>query len=171
MTNTNYQKALKVISIICIVFGAIAAILTIALMALTPLAAPYVSDAAFQAAISDAGPLASQFVGQSFFDTTMWLWAGGLISAIFIIVLGILGLRGANDPQKIKPFLILAEFALAYECCSVVISMFTMGTAGALTLQNVSSTILSSIIGIAIAAISVWLAFTIKKQTEARLIA
>lgn len=170
MTTTGYQTGLKVISVVCIVFGAIAALFTIALMALTPLAAPYVSDTAYQAAISDIGPMASQFVGQSFFDTAMWLWVGGMIGAVFTIVLGILGLRGANDPQKIKPFMIIAEFALAYQCCSVVISLFSMGAAGALTLQNVGSTLCSSIIGIAIAAICVWLAFVIKKQTTARLV-
>ena len=141
---TGKQKALLVLSIIGIIFGALVIISGIVILgggALVSLGgaeslAAGQLTAEDQATVATAGGLAS-LLG------VLLLLSGG-----FTLLTGIFGIRGANDAAKIMPYIVCAVITLILD----VVSLFATGITA------------SAIIGIVIAAIMVWLGFAIRSE-------
>ncbi|MEG1826723.1 MAG: hypothetical protein RR218_05625 [Gordonibacter sp.] len=93
--------------------------------------------------------------------------AGGLLAAMGIItligsivdlVIGIFGLRGANDPSKIGVFFVLAIIGVVFAAL-VVLGNFMNGSMDA-------GTIFSSLLGLVLPVVCVILANNIKKENR-----
>lgn len=149
MQRSGSQKALLVISIISIVFAVIGILLGLmtllggALVGAVP--AEDASEALAGSGINQAQ--AGVLVGVMGFVTV-------LISA-FELVVGILGVRAANDNQKIMPVWVLAIVELVL-CVIAVIMVFVNGT--------FATDGVSSILSLAIGALIFWIANNIKKE-------
>lgn len=146
MQKSSSQKALKVISIIMIVFGALTTLLGL---------------------FSTIGGGALGVAGYSSLDDNVGL-AGGLlmilgfmflVSGVFQLILGIFGVRGANNPSKIGVFFVLAIIDIVFCVISAIISL----TAGMLT---DASTILSTLAGFILPVVCLILANNIKKENR-----
>lgn len=140
------QKALKIISILVIVFAVLAILL----------------GAVFFAAMTDP----------SFTSTTTdiegTMWTGGemaavvggflVIAGVVDLIVGILGLRGAKNPAKIGAFYVIAWIGLVINAIELILTFVSMaqGTADA-------STLTSSFINLAFMVVCVWLARNIKQ--------
>ena len=99
MQKTTSQKALKVISIIMIVFAALTLLLGIG-------------------GIVTGGALGILGAGSG--DAGSAALLGGAIN----LAIGIFGLRGANDPRKIGAFYVLAIIGLAFAVLSALGTFF-----------------------------------------------
>ena len=99
MQKTTSQKALKVISIIMIVFAALTLLLGIG-------------------GIVTGGALGILGAGSG--DAGSAALVGGAIN----LAIGIFGLRGANDPRKIGAFYVLAIIGLAFAVLSALGTFF-----------------------------------------------
>ena len=99
MQKTTSQKALKVISIIMIVFAALTLLLGIG-------------------GIVTGGALGILGAGSG--DAGSVILLGGAIN----LAIGIFGLRGANDPRKIGAFYVLAIIGLAFAVLSALGTFF-----------------------------------------------
>ena len=163
---TDYQKTLKIISIILIIFSIIGALTSIALLVITLMAASFVEQSTSEVDfMSSYGAMFSDMGLNSFTDIAQYLWAIGLISSIFMLIVGIFGIRGANNPNKILPFRNLAIFLFVFEALGLIMNIISMVTSGMpVTISNVMSTVVSSLISIVLAGICVWLAIQIQKQ-------
>lgn len=117
MNRTGSQKALLVISILNIVSGALALLLVLFGTVLT------VSVGTMNSAqLAEAGvDAASQGVATVLFAVLTFL---GFVVGVLSIVEGILGIRAANDNQKIMPVWILAIIGLAISALSVIVGLF-----------------------------------------------
>ena len=139
MQKTTSQKALKVISIIMIVFAALTLLLGIG-------------------GIVTGGALA--------FRETPALCGGVAAVAGFVILLGgainlaigIFGLRGANDPRKIGAFYVLAIIGLAFAVLSALGTFFGGSADG--------GAIASALFGLVLPLVCVLLAYNIKKENH-----
>ena len=83
--------------------------------------------------------------------------AAGLSGVIYLIE-GILGIRAANDNQKIKPVYYIAIISLVLSVISFIMGLVN-GTLDA-------STIGSSIVGVLLSIFIVWIANNIKKEAN-----
>lgn len=134
------RKALKVISIIMIVFAA----LTMALGLLMSLGLGLVAIP--DASTASAGALVG-LVG-----------IGIIIGGAINLLIGILGVRGANNPAKIMPFFVLAIIGLVFGALGLIMNI-SQGTFEP-----------SSLVSIALEIACVVLAFNVKKERDAGVI-
>jgi hypothetical protein len=120
MEKSSSQKALKVISIINLVMGALIALLAIlSFIGGSVLGSMTVSQIVNQGLYAKA-----QQVGTATFNMLgLILLIGGVIS----IIEGILGVRAANDPDKIMPVWILSIMSLTLSAATLIMSLFHMG--------------------------------------------
>ena len=149
MQRSGSQKALLVLSIINIIFAVIALLAGLTLMLGGALfgAAP-ASDAS--AALSGSGITqgeAGAFAGIAGIAIVF----GGVIE----LILGILGVRAANDNQKIMPVWVLAIIQLVLSA----ISLITTITDGSFGTQGTST-----VASLALAVLIMWLANNIKRE-------
>ena len=144
MQKSSSQKALKVISIIMIVFASLGILFAL---------------------LATLGGGALGVLGAADSDDAMV--AGGLLAAMGIImligsaidlVIGIFGLRGANDPRKIGVFFVLAIIGVVFAAFEVL-GNFMNGSMDA-------STIFSSLFGLVLPVVCVILANNIKKENR-----
>ena len=143
MQKTTSQKALKVISIIMIVFAALTLLLGIG---------GIVTGGALGilgAGIGDAGS-AALVGGVAGFVILL----GGAIN----LAIGIFGLRGANDPRKIGAFYALAIIGLAFAVLSALGTFFGGSADG--------GDIASALFGLVLPLVCVLLAYNIKKENN-----
>lgn len=142
------QKALKVISIIIIVLAIVSIVFGIGYAALV-FNEPQLLNSSIEVQ------------GESYgMATTAVIVAGfSIVSGVFDLIIGCLGLRGAKSPAKIGAFYVLAWIGLILEGIELILSLvsFSSGTADL-------STVTSSVISVAIVAVCVYLAHDIKKQ-------
>ena len=146
MQKTTSQKALKVISIIMIVFAALTLLLGIG---------GIVTGGALGilgAGIGDAGSAA--LVGGVAAVAGFVILLGGAIN----LAIGIFGLRGANDPRKIGAFYALAIIGLAFAVLSALGTFFGGGADG--------GDIASALFGLVLPLVCVLLAYNIKKENN-----
>lgn len=142
MEKSGSQKALKVISIIMIVFGALGIVASLLLLVGGGAVGISGVDAADDN-VAAAGGLA------------MILGFGMLLSTLFDLVIGIFGLRGANDPSKIGVFFVLAVVGVVFG----IINLGFVFLNGA----DVSS-VVNSVLSLALPVACVVLANNIKHQ-------
>ncbi len=143
MQKSSSQKALKVISIIMIVFAALAIVGGLVVTA-------------------GGGLLGVEGVNTADDDVTL---TGGLamvlglmflVGGIVDLIIGIFGLRGANNPKKIGVFFVLAIIGVVFAAISALMTLMG-GTIDA-------STIISELISLALPIVCVILANNIKKE-------
>ena len=79
-----------------------------------------------------------------------------IINGIVDLILGILGVRAANDNQKIMPVWVLALISLVLDAIGIVMMLVN----GPLDANN----ILTALVGLACSALLFWVANNIKKQ-------
>ena len=146
MQKTTSQKALKVISIIMIVFAALTLLLGIG---------GIVTGGALGilgAGSGDAGSAA--LVGGVAAVAGFVILLGGAIN----LAIGIFGLRGANDPRKIGAFYVLAIIGLAFAVLSALGTFFGGSADG--------GDIASALFGLVLPLVCVLLAYNIKKENH-----
>ena len=145
MERSGSQKALLVISILIIIGGAIAILFAI----MTGVAGGMVG-AASSAQLAEAGV-----------DSSMQAVATGGLTIITIVsvvsgaislIEGILGIRAANDNQKIMPVWVLAIIGLAFSVIGIIMSIVNGGFQA------------SSLVGLALSGLMFWIANNIKTE-------
>jgi hypothetical protein len=120
MEKSSSQKALKVISIINLVMGALIALLAI----LSFIGGSVLGSMTVSQIVNQGLNAKAQQVGTATFNMLgLILLIGGVIS----IIEGILGVRAANDPDKIMPVWILSIMSLTLSAATLVMSLFHMG--------------------------------------------
>lgn len=134
------QKALKVVSIIVIIY----AILMILLGAFLCFGAS-LPGIAGQAIDVDGSALDAAAV-------SVILGVGSLVSGVVYLIIGLLGKRGAKNPQKIGPFFVLSVIGVILSIASAVLGIMQ------------GSFPLSQFVGLLIVILCAVLAFNIKKQ-------
>ncbi|MDO4538590.1 MAG: hypothetical protein Q4B54_10550 [Coriobacteriales bacterium] len=152
MNRSGSQKFLLVVSIINIVFGALAVIM--GLLAMTGGAViGAVNTPEVTSAFDEAG------MAQS---TAAALVMGGsmliIITSVIDIVIGILGVRAANDNQKIMPVWVLCLIDLVLTIIGVIVSLVQNGSLGS------GSSMLSNILSIAMTVLMFYAANNIKRE-------
>lgn len=143
MEKSGSRKILKVIAIIMIVLSALGVIGGLFLLIGGGAVGVSGVDAADDSAAA-AGGLA------------MILGFGMMISSLFNLVIGIFGLRGANDPSKIGVFFVLAIIGVVFAALNMV-SMFFGGSMD-------FTSVLSALVSLALPVACVVLANNIKKE-------
>ena len=73
-----------------------------------------------------------------------------------LLLTGILGIRAANDPEKVMPYLVISGILLAYAIFDVLEDIFA---------QTFTFTILT-LIGVGIPTLAVWLGVSVKQQRD-----
>lgn len=153
MEKSGSQKALKVLSIILIVLAAFSIVGMLLVLAGGGLLFTAISENAItDVSSSDLDTVATAT------GLVMFLGVALLISAIFDLIVGIFGVRGANNPQKIRPFIVLCIICIVVEAIGAI-SSFALGSTD-------SNTILGVILGLAIPIICLVLANNIKKEND-----
>ena len=142
------QKALRVISIVLVVFAVISIVLGLAFLAL--IAAGLGTDAVNAMDPNDPDLVAGIAVG---------LVLGVVLvgSGVVYLVVGALGLRGARDPRKVKPFFVLCVIGLAIEVAGDV----WLAAQGMLSSIGASGAVELLVIGAC-----TWLAYDIMRQSR-----
>ena len=142
------QKALRVISIVLVVFAVISIVLGLAFLAL--IAAGLGTDAVNAMDPNDPDLVAGIAVG---------LVLGVVLvgSGVVDLVVGALGLRGARDPRKVKPFFVLCVIVLAIEVAGDV----WLAAQGMLSSIGASGAVELLVIGAC-----TWLAYDIMRQSR-----
>ena len=117
---TGSQKVIKVVSILVI----IVAILSI-LLGLASCVGGF------------AGVAASSGVSESEQETLALVFLGGgaIISGVIDLIVGMLGVRGANNPEKIMPFFVISIIAVVFAVFNLI-GCFTTGQMDATTIAS-----------------------------------
>lgn len=142
---TGSQKAIKVLSIIVIVvaiLSIVAGLVTCAGGAAGVMAGADASAAEQQQLALGAGVL---FV----------LAGGALVSGVIDLIVGLLGLRGAKDPNKIMPFFVIAIIGAVFAVLNLI-GCFTSG-------QLDGTSIASAVVQLALMVVCVILANNVRK--------
>ncbi len=145
MQKTTSQKALKVISIIMIVFAALTLLLGIG--ASSPAEPSHPGRG--QRRRRKRRPRRRRGSRRRFV-----ILLGGAIN----LAIGIFGLRGANDPRKIGAFYVLAIIGLAFAVLSALGTFFGGSADG--------GDIASALFGLVLPLVCVLLAYNIKKENH-----
>ena len=149
MQRSGSQKVLLVLSIINIVFAVLAILAGVTFM---------LGGSLFGAVASSEAAAALSGTGITQGEAGAIVGIAGyviLFSGVIELILGILGVRAANDNQKIMPVWVLAIIQLVL--CAI--SLITTITGGSFGTQGASS-----IISLVLAAIIMWLANNIKRE-------
>ncbi|MDO4806864.1 MAG: hypothetical protein Q4A07_06420 [Coriobacteriales bacterium] len=144
MDMSGSQKALKVISIIDIVFGVIAIIVSFIAIFMGGAIGIATSEVASAELSAEEMALAS--------GAMSIIGVLGIIMGIVTLVEGILGLRASNDPSKIMPVWILALIGVAGNAVSLIMTLVQGGN------------IFSAILSLVVSGLMFWVANNIKVQ-------
>ncbi|MDO4182355.1 MAG: hypothetical protein Q4E12_01945 [Coriobacteriia bacterium] len=148
MQKSGSQKALKVISIILIVIAVLGIVLTAAIFAAANM--PEVKEQ-LNAQMMSYGYDASQ-VGMAITVIAVIM----LVSSLIDLLIGIFGLRGANDPSKIGVFWVLCIIGIIVSALAICSNLA----------QGQTSNMPSNLISLIVDAILLLLANNIKSQTK-----
>ena len=149
MKRSGSQKALLVISIINIIFSVIALLGGLALM---------FGGALFGAVDSSEAASALAGSGMTQGEVSVFAGVGGLViicSGVIQLILGILGVRAANNNQKIMPVWVFAIIELVMSS----ISLITTFTSGTFSTQGGSA-----VFSLILAVLIMWIANNIKRE-------
>lgn len=144
----NYQKTLKVLSIILIVCAALSIVIGIAFIAMAAANTSINSEV-----LTETGNMVITYgTGSTLLGLVF------LVSGIIELIVGFFGLRGSKDPQKIGAFYVMALIGLIYEIASFVLCCVFYATNSVDT-----STLLAQAISVIYVGICFWLSVKIKK--------
>ena len=122
---SGHQRALRLISQVMIVTAILNAVITLivwyAVSQMDPTAQVTLAEAQYT-----AGRLSNIVLG----------W--GLASAAVNLLVGLLGLRGANQPEKIRPFLWVSAISFAYAAVQLVLGIVTAGSMGSVQSSSIT---------------------------------
>ncbi len=153
MERSGSQKALLVISIISIIFAVLGIILGLMALAgggLLGAVNPADLDASTAASLENSG-LSMPMIG-----ALAGIFGGAiLVGSIIELICGILGVRAANDNQKIMPVWVLAIIELVFAVAGVVAAV-----ANGVFSQSAASLLCS----VAFAVVYLWIANNVKKE-------
>ncbi len=162
---TGYQTALKIISIIIIVFGALGILVSVFACAVGGGTAYVVGSGAMTSDIISVNGTDVVLTDSDYAMISTLIMAvaiASLVSSIFELVVGILGVRGANNPSKIGPFYVLAIIGLIINILSAIAQFSYAFQSGG----DVFSGVLSSCVGIVLMAIVVFIASKVRAQVR-----
>ena len=142
---TGSQKAIKIVSIIVIVIS----ILSI-LAGLASCVGGFAGVAASEGASQSDQEMLALGAGLLFV-----LGGTAIIGGLVDLVVGLLGLRGAKNPDKIMPFFVIAIIGLVFAILNLI-GCFTSG-------QLDVSTIVSTVVQLVLMALCVYLANNVRK--------
>ena len=142
---TGSQKVIKVVSILVI----IVAILSI-LLGLASCVGGFAGVAASSGVSESEQETLALGAGVLFF-----LGGGAIISGVIDLIVGLLGLRGAKNPDKIMPFFVIAIIGVVFAVLNLA-GCFTSG-------QLDGTSIVSAIVQLALMALCVYLANNVRK--------
>lgn len=123
------QRALRLVSQVIIVTAALNAVVTLILWY----------------AVSQMGPTAPVVLAEA--ECTVGQLSGrvlgwGLASAGVNLLVGLFGLRGANQPEKVRPFLWVSAASFAYAVAQLVTGIATSGGLGSVQSSSVTDALL-----------------------------
>ena len=142
MEKSTSQKALKVISIIMIVVGVLGLAFSLFLL---------IGGGAMGVTGVDMADDGTAVAG----GLAMILGFGLLLSSLFDLIIGIFGVRGANNPSKIGVFFVLAVIGVVFGALNLVGTLFN---------GLDFSSIVSSLLSLGLPIVCVVLANNIKHQ-------
>ena len=87
---------------------------------------------------------------------TIIIMAIAVLLSVAVLLTGVFGIRAANDPEKVTPYLVTSGILLAYTIFDVLESIFA---------QTFKLTF-GTLIGVGIPALAVWLGVSIKQQRD-----
>ena len=122
---TGSQKVIKVVSILVI----IVAILSI-LLGLASCVGGFAGVAASSGVSESEQETLALGAGLLFF-----LGGGAIISGVIDLIVGMLGVRGANNPEKIMPFFVISIIAVVFAVFNLI-GCFTTGQMDATTIAS-----------------------------------
>lgn len=121
----GHQRALRLISQVMIVTAVLNAVIALVLWY-----AVSKMDPAAQLNLAKAHYTAGQLSGR--------VLAWGLSSATVNLLVGLLGLRGANQPEKIRPFLWVSAISFGYAAVQLVLGIVTSGSMGSVQSSSIT---------------------------------
>lgn len=122
---SGHQRALRLISQVMIVTAVLNVVIALVVWyALSQM------DSATQVTLARAQYTAGQLSGR--------VLAWGLSSAVVNLLVGLLGLRGANQPEKVRPFLWVSAISLAYAAVQLVLGIVTSGEMGSVQSSSIT---------------------------------
>lgn len=132
------QKVIKIVSVITIILAILAILLGLASCGLGGLA---VGGAA-----TDPNSVSDEVYG----GMALLLGAGAflVVGGIIDIIVGVLGLRGAKDPNKIMPFYVFAIIGLVFAILNLAMMLF----GGAFDATSMTSTVVQLVLMIILVA-------------------
>lgn len=151
----------KVCSIIILIIGIIATILSIFIIVSGPLVSLAATDPNFSLEFAEDFGFAPSDASVGLGVAGVFLTVMGivlLVSSVLEIVTGGLGLHGAKYPEHITPFWVLSIIALVCSCGSAVVSIVMTALSGGDLGGNLVSTISSAAAGIVFDACCVFYA-------------
>ena len=148
------QKTLKVLAIITIVFAVIAIIAGLMGLMGGGILGAASGTSEVQNALTSEGYSASD--GSYLAIVVVFAGFVALIEGVIDLIVGILGLRGANDPSKIGPFRIICIVGIVLAIINLLLA--------AITTNPDASTIISAIISLVLIIWCFYLANKIKNQ-------
>lgn len=158
------RKALSILSWITIAFGIVVFVFACVLIGLSAdlmsqIPSGTTLELDFQLTTTDG--LDADFNGSQLATAAVLL---GMLGALFVfigivyIVIGILGRRGAKNPRKIVPFMVVATFGLLLATCD----LFALASTAGLDATTIAVSVLSFIFP----ALGVYLAYSIRLGRE-----
>lgn len=99
------------------------------------------------------------FAVSSELELTSVVFAAVIVFAVLglsLLLTGILGIRAANDPEKVTPYLVISGLSLAYTILNIVRSI----------VANTFDLSIETLIGVGIPVLAVWLGVSVKQQRD-----
>lgn len=142
---TGSQKAIKVLSIIVVIVGVLA------------IALGLVSCLGGVAGVAGGGDATASEQEALALGAGMLFFLGGaaVVSGVIDLIVGLLGLRGAKNPEKIMPFFVIAIIGAVFAVVNLI-GCFTSG-------QLDSSNIASAVVQLVLMVVCVVLANNVRK--------
>ena len=125
----GHQRALRLISQVIIVTAVLNAVITLIVWYAVSQMDPSAQVTLAESQLS-AGDLAPKALGL------------GLASAGVNLLVGLLGLRGANQPEKIGPFLLISVISFGYAVVQLVMVILTTGGLGSVQSSSLTDALL-----------------------------
>ena len=125
----GHQRALRLISQVIIVTAVLNAVITLIVWY-----AVSQMDPTLMVTLAE-----SQFAAGVFAPRALGL---GLASAGVNLLVGLLGLRGSNQPEKIRPFLWVSAISFAYALVQLVVGIVTSGGMGSVQTSSITDALL-----------------------------
>lgn len=99
------------------------------------------------------------FAVSSELELTSLVFAAVIVFAVLglsLLLTGIFGIRAANDPEKVTPYLVMSGLSLAYTILNIVRSI----------VAHTFDLSIDTLIGVGIPVLAVWLGVSVKQQRD-----